>query len=48
LQIQSTSGATSYTLSVPADPGTVLPAYYMLFALNAQGVPSVSATVQVN
>ena len=48
LQIQSTSGASSYTLSVPSDPGMVLPGYYMLFALNAQGVPSVSATVRVN
>jgi len=48
LQIQSTSGATSYTLAVPSDPGIVLPGYYMLFALSAQGVPSVAATVRIN
>jgi galactose oxidase len=48
LQIQSTSGTTSYTLAVPSDPGIVLPGYYMLFALSAQGVPSVSATVRIN
>ena len=47
LAIQSTSGATSYTLAIPADPGVVLPGYYMLFALNAQGVPSVAATVRI-
>jgi hypothetical protein len=26
----------------------VLPGYYMLFALTAQGVPSVAATVRIN
>lgn len=48
LSIQSTSGATSYTLRVPSDPGTVLPGYYMLFALDAAGVPSVAATLRIN
>jgi galactose oxidase len=47
LAIMASSGAQSYTLAVPADPGIVLPGYYMLFALNASGVPSVSATVQI-
>jgi hypothetical protein len=42
------NGAQSYTLAMPsADPGVVLPGYYMLFALNANGVPSVSTTLQV-
>jgi hypothetical protein len=40
-------GAESYTLSIPTDPGVVLPGYYMLFALNSSGVPSVSTTVQI-
>jgi galactose oxidase len=41
-------GAYAYTLTMPsADPGVVLPGYYMLFALNASGVPSVSTTIQV-
>jgi galactose oxidase len=48
LAIQSTTGTSSYTLSIPSDPGTVLPGYYMLFALNASGVPSVAATVRIN
>jgi len=47
LAIQSSSSAQSYVLSIPSDPGVVLPGYYMLFALNAAGVPSVSTTVQI-
>jgi galactose oxidase len=43
----SAMSGTTYTLSIPADPGIVLPGYYMLFALNAQGVPSVATTVQI-
>jgi galactose oxidase len=48
LAIQATSGPAAYTLSIPSDPGVVLPGYYMLFALDARGVPSVSATVRIN
>ncbi|MES1172155.1 MAG: galactose oxidase-like domain-containing protein, partial [Bacteroidota bacterium] len=48
LVIQSTSSATSYTLAVPSDAGVVLPGYYMLFALNGRGVPSVAATLRIN
>jgi hypothetical protein len=41
-------GEYSYTLSMPSsDPGVVLPGYYMLFALNDNGVPSVSTTIQI-
>jgi hypothetical protein len=47
LSIETSSGAQSYTLSIPSDPGVVLPGYYMLFALNASGVPSVSSTIQI-
>jgi galactose oxidase len=38
---------TTYTLPLPADRGVALPGYYMLFALDAGGVPSVAATVRV-
>jgi galactose oxidase len=48
LAIQSTSSATSYVLSIPSDAGVVLRGYYMLFALNAQGVPSVAATILIS
>jgi galactose oxidase-like protein/ricin-type beta-trefoil lectin protein/Kelch motif protein len=47
LQIQSTSGNT-YTLPISSNPGIVLPGYYWLFALNAQGVPSVGAVVLIS
>jgi galactose oxidase len=41
-------GVYSYTLTMPsADPGVVLPGYYMLFALNGNEVPSVSTTIQI-
>jgi len=52
LSISSTTalsgGSYAYTLTMPsADPGVVLPGYYMLFALNSSGVPSVSTTIQI-
>jgi len=37
----------SWQLTIPKDPGVVLPGYYMLFALSSGGVPSYSTTVQV-
>ncbi len=37
----------SWQLTIPSDPGVMLPGYYMLFALTSAGVPSLSATVQV-
>jgi galactose oxidase len=46
LQVQSANG-NSYVLSVPSNPGIVLPGNYWLFAINDQGVPSVAANVFV-
>lgn len=39
--------AGEYLINVPADPGIVVPGYYMLFALNANGVPSVARTLRI-
>jgi galactose oxidase len=39
--------AGEYHLNIPSDPGVAVPGYYMLFALNAKGVPSVSHTLLV-
>ncbi|APW39155.1 hypothetical protein RD110_19660 [Rhodoferax koreense] len=39
------TGVNSYTVNVPTNPGWALPGYYMLFALNADGVPAVARTV---
>jgi galactose oxidase len=36
-----------YQITIPADRGIALPGYWMLFALNAQGVPSVAKTLQI-
>ncbi|MER5205521.1 discoidin domain-containing protein [Streptomyces sp. NPDC002825] len=47
--LASTATATgTYTVTVPADKGTVLPGTYMLFALDAQGVPSISRFITVS
>jgi len=45
LAIQSTSGSTSYTALGSVEPGIAYPDTTCLFALNAQGAPSVAATV---
>ncbi|MEA3130977.1 MAG: galactose oxidase, partial [Paraburkholderia sp.] len=39
--------AGEYLVTIPSDPGVVIPGYYMLFALNAKGVPSVSRTLRI-
>ena len=47
LSIVSSSGDT-YRLAIPSDPGIALPGPYMLFAINAQGTPSVSTTISIS
>ncbi len=39
--------AGGYRLSIPTDPGVVLPGYYMLFALDGNGVPSTARMIQI-
>ena len=49
IKSQTAGGSNvTYSLSIPSDSGVVLPGYYMLFALNAQGVPSVSIIIAIN
>jgi galactose oxidase len=38
---------TTYTMDLPADHGVLVPGYYMLFAMDAHGVPSVSKSVRI-
>jgi galactose oxidase len=45
LVISSSSG-NSYSLQVPRDPGVVPPGYYMLFAINSQGTPSIATIIK--
>jgi hypothetical protein len=42
-----TAGSGIYTLTAPATASLAPPGYYMLFVIDQNGVPSVSATVQV-
>ncbi|MFD7978321.1 discoidin domain-containing protein [Streptomyces sp. NPDC059071] len=42
------AGTDTYTVSIPADKGVVLPGTYMLFALDAQGVPSIARFITVH
>jgi galactose oxidase len=45
--VAATAVAGGYELAVPADPGVALPGYYLLFALDGDGVPSVSRTIRI-
>ncbi|MFG2982269.1 discoidin domain-containing protein [Streptomyces sp. NPDC048258] len=46
--VSTATGSGAYTVSIPADPGVVLPGTYMLFALDAQGVPSIAQFVTIS
>jgi len=41
------TGTNRYELTLPTNPGIALPGHYMLFALDADGVPSVARTVRL-
>ncbi len=47
LSIVSSSGNT-YQLAIPSDPGIALPGPYMLFAIDANGTPSVAPTISIS
>jgi galactose oxidase len=47
LSIASSNGS-AYMLEISSNPGIVLPGYYWLFALNAQGVPSVANVILIS
>ncbi|WP_354187503.1 galactose oxidase-like domain-containing protein [Arthrobacter sp. UYCu712] len=41
------SGNTS-SLKLPADRGVLVPGTYLLFAMDANGVPSVASTIKIS
>ncbi|MGE5287069.1 MAG: discoidin domain-containing protein [Micromonosporaceae bacterium] len=43
----ATVSGTTYTLQIPGDKGVVLPGNYMLFALDANGTPSVATIINI-
>src|SRR5262249_49052471 len=48
LGIQSQPSAGQYVLAIPADPGTVPLGYYMLLAIDANGVPSQGSMILIS
>lgn len=47
IKVTPTVSGLTYTLKVPSDPGISLPGYWLVFALNAAGVPSVAKTIRI-
>jgi galactose oxidase len=47
IPLTPSGSGTSYTVTVPADPGVALPGYWLLFAIDAAGTPSVGKIVRV-
>jgi galactose oxidase len=47
IALTPTAVTGGYRLTIPTDPGVVLPGNYMLFAMDANGVPSVSRNIQI-
>ena len=46
-QLAFTRQADGLTAAVPANPNLLLPGHYLLFALNAAGVPSVGRVIAI-
>ncbi|KAI2635520.1 hypothetical protein GGS21DRAFT_539100 [Xylaria nigripes] len=46
LSITGVSGST-YVVSLPSDPGILIPGYWMLFAIDGAGVPSVATRIKI-
>jgi galactose oxidase len=40
-------GANSYAVAIPSDSGVALPGFWMLFAMDAAGHPSVATTIKI-
>ncbi|RAR01957.1 galactose oxidase [Stemphylium lycopersici] len=47
IPLTPSGSGTSYTMTIPADPGVALPGYWLLFAMNADGTPSVGKIIKV-
>ncbi|GIJ44350.1 hypothetical protein Val02_12360 [Virgisporangium aliadipatigenens] len=47
ISLTATEGPNGYNVTIPADPGVALPGTYMLFAMDANGVPSVARTIRI-
>ena len=47
LALTPTTVTDGYQLTIPEDKGVALPGYWMLFAMDAKGVPSVAKTIRI-
>ena len=47
LKLYETGMPLEYAASIPEDGGIAIPGYWMLFVLDAQGVPSKASNVQI-
>jgi galactose oxidase len=47
LSLTPTAAGGGYNLTIPADKGIAVPGYWMLFALDAKGVPSVAKIIRI-
>ena len=45
--LNATANGTVYTMTVPNDPGVLIPGWYYLFAMNNMSVPSIAKFVSV-
>lgn len=48
IPLETTGSGAGYETNLPSDTGVLLPGYWMLFAIDANGVPSVAKTVHVS
>jgi galactose oxidase len=47
IALTPTAVTGGYRVTIPADKGVALPGYWMLFAMDANGVPSVAKTIRI-
>ena len=45
--VPTSSSGTQYEFQLPSDAGIAIPGFYMFFAMNAQGTPSVAWSVRL-
>jgi galactose oxidase len=43
----TTADGVTYTMTIPAERGVVLPGYYLLFAMSAEGTPSIATFIHI-
>lgn len=47
IPLTPSGSGTSYTVTLPGDPGVALPGYWLLFAIDANGTPSVGKIIKL-